>query len=250
MVSSTVGSAITPVHRDRRWGDLGAWLCWLRVSRLRRHVCLPMPLTLARRALLEAIGTATLAFAVVRLAHSGLGPFEQAAAIGLTLCLLIHLLGRLCGAHFNPAVTLLLNRQRFGWHGLWRGQGLRETLAYGLAQVLAAVAVFRLDPLATVPPPFSSAGVVPELIFSAALYGLILVWSREGKICPFAQPLSGVVIGLALTALVLLGGLSGSGLYNPAIGAGLISHGGRGVLPMIGAQLVAVLVVQKASDIS
>jgi len=54
-----------------------------------------MPLSLARRALLEAIGTATLAFAIVRLGHSGLSSFEQAWAIGLTLCLLIHLLGRL-----------------------------------------------------------------------------------------------------------------------------------------------------------
>jgi glycerol uptake facilitator-like aquaporin len=105
--------------------------------------------------------------------------------------------------------------------------------------------VFRLDPLATVPPPFTGAGVVSELIFSAALYGLILVWSREGKICPFAQPLSGVVIGLALVALVVLGGLSGSGLYNPAIAAGLISQGGRGVLPMIGAQLLAALLIMR-----
>ena len=210
---------------------------------LRMAVHLQMPLTLARRAVLEAIGTATLAFAIVRLGHSGFGPFEQAWAIGLTLCLLIHLFGRLCGAHFNPAVTLLLNQQRFGWRGLLHGQGMRETAVYWLAQVLAAVAVFRLDPLATVPPPFNGAGVVPELIFSAALFGLILVWSREGKICPFAQPLSGVVIGLALVVLVVLGGLSGSGLYNPAIAAGLISQGGRGVLPMIGAQLLAVLLV-------
>ena len=195
-----------------------------------------MPLSLARRALLEAIGTATLAFAIVRLGHSGLTSFEQAWAIGLTLCLLIH---------FNPAVTLLLNQQRFGWPGLLQGQGLRETGVYWLAQVLAAVAVFRLDPVATVPPPFNAAGVVPELIFSAALFALILVWSHEGKICPFAQPLSGVVIGLGLVALVLLGGLSGSGLYNPAIAAGLISHGGRGVLQMVGAQLLAALVVMR-----
>ncbi len=122
---------------------------------------------------------------------------------------------------------------------------MRETGAYWLAQILAAVAVFRLDPLATVPPPFSWGGVVPELIFSAALYGLILAWSREGKICPFAQPLSGVVIGMALVVLVMLGGLSGSGLYNPAIAAGLISQGGRGILPMIAAQLLAAVLLMR-----
>lgn len=204
-----------------------------------------MPLSLFRRALLEAIGTATLAFAIVRVGHSGWTAFDQAWAIGLTLCLLIHLFGRLCGAHFNPAVTLLLNQQRFGWPGLVQGQGLRETGAYWLAQVLAAVAVFGLDPVATAPPPFNTAGVVPELILSAALFALILVWSHEGKLCPFAQPLSGVVIGLGLVALVLLGGLSGSGLYNPAIAAGLISQGGRGVLPMVGAQLLAALLLMR-----
>jgi glycerol uptake facilitator-like aquaporin len=221
------------------------WLCWCCVCTLRMPSRWLMVLSLVRRALLEAMGTALLAFAIVRLGHSSFGPFEQAWGIGLTLCLLIHLLGRLCGAHFNPAVTLLLNQQRFGWHGLWRGQGLRETGAYWLAQILAAVAVFRLDPLATVPPPFSWGGVVPELIFSAALYGLILAWSREGKICPFAQPLSGVVIGMALVALVMLGGLSGSGLYNPAIAAGLISQGGRGILPMIAAQLLAAVLLMR-----
>lgn len=200
-----------------------------------------MTLNLARRALIEAIGTATLAFALVRLGHGGFGPFEQAWGIGLTVCLLIHLFGRLSGAHFNPAVTLLLNQQRFGWRGLYRGQGLLETVAYWVAQVLAAVLVFRLDPLSTAPASFGWAGVVPELIFSAGLLGLILVWSHEGKICPFAQPLSGVVIGLGLVVLVLLGGLSGSGLYNPAIALALISQGARGVLPMIAAQLLAAL---------
>jgi hypothetical protein len=46
-------------------------------------------------------------------------------------------------------------------------------------------------------------------------------------------------------ALVVLGGLSGSGLYNPAIAAGLISQGGGGVLPMIGAQLLAALLIMR-----
>ena len=204
-----------------------------------------MAITLARRVVLEAIGTATLAFASLRLSHSGMGPLEQALAIGLTLCLLIHLFGRLSGAHFNPAVTLLLNQQRFGWRGLLRTEGRRETAAYVLAQLAAAVLVMRFDPVAAsaAAPAFALSGFVPELVFSAGLYGLILVWSREGKICPFAQPLSGVVIGLGLMALVILGGLSGSGLYNPAIAAGLISRGGSGLVPMVVAQLLAVLLL-------
>jgi glycerol uptake facilitator-like aquaporin len=202
-----------------------------------------MPINLARRVLLEAIGTATLAFSISRLSHSGYAPVAQAWGIGLTLCLLIHLFGRLSGAHFNPAVTLLLNQQRFGWRGLLRGEGLSETLGYWIAQVVGAVLVLRLDPVSAgaAAPTLSLAGFWPELVFSAGLYGLIMVWSREGKICPFAQPLSGVVIGLGLAVLAMLGGLSGSGIYNPAIAAGLFSQGASGVGPMLLAELLAVL---------
>ena len=202
-----------------------------------------MSINLARRVLMEAVGTATLAFAISRLSHSNYSPAAQACGIGLSLCLLIHLFGRLSGAHFNPAVTLLLNQQRFGWRGLVRSEGLAETLGYWVAQLVGGVLVLRLDPVGagTAAPGISPAGFLPELVFSAALYGLILVWSHEGKICPFAQPLSGVVIGLGLTALAMLGGLSNSGIYNPAIAAGLFSQGVDGIGPMLLAELLAVL---------
>jgi len=202
-----------------------------------------MSINLARRVLMEAVGTATLAFAISRLSHSTYSPAAQACGIGLSLCLLIHLFGRLSGAHFNPAVTLLLNQQRFGWRGLVRGEGLAETLGYWVAQLVGGVLVLRLDPVGagTTAPGLSPAGFLPELVFSAALYGLILVWSHEGKICPFAQPLSGVVIGLGLTALAMLGDLSNSGIYNPAIAAGLFSQGVDGIGPMLLAELLAVL---------
>ena len=41
---------------------------------------------------------------------------------------------------------------------------------------------------------------------------------HEGRICPVAQPLSGqFVIGSGLSVLVILGGLTESGIYNPAM---------------------------------
>ena len=85
--------------------------------------------------------------------------------------------------------------------------------------------------------------MIPEVVFSFALYALILRWSDEGRICPFAQPLSGLVIGGGLGFLAFIGGLTQSGIYNPAISIGLFSHGMSGVVLAIFGQLIAVAIL-------
>ena len=75
-----------------------------------------MTLSLLQRSALEALGTAFLAFTIGRVGSSDLNGFEQAMAIGLCLTLLIHVIGRFSGAHFNPAVTVLLTIQRYWQH--------------------------------------------------------------------------------------------------------------------------------------
>ena len=102
--------------------------------------------TLTGRCLVEALATGFLSFAISRVSHSNHNEFEQAIVIGLTLALLIHLCGRLSGAHFNPLVSFMLNRQRFG-RGAWTSRLFwRETLCYSGAQCVGAVIGFRLDP--------------------------------------------------------------------------------------------------------
>ena len=198
-----------------------------------------MTMPLWQRTALEAFGTGFLAFTVGRLGSSEFNGFEQAIVIGLCLALLIHLIGRATGAHFNPAVTVLLNAQRFGRARLLSRGALRESVAYISAQLLGATVGLGLNPFDRPINDFALNAWLPEFVFSFVLFGLILRWSSEGRICPVAQPLSGLVIGSGLSVLVLLGGLTESGIYNPAMAIAFAVKGMGGSIIAIVDQFLA-----------
>jgi len=202
-----------------------------------------MLLSLPQRCGLEAFGTAVLAFTISRVGLADLNGFEQAMAIGLCLAMLIHVIGRLSGAHFNPAVTVLLTQQRFGQAAFRSRESWLEASSYILAQIIGALIGFALTPVQNTSSEFALGGLIPEAVFSLALYGLILRWSDEGRICPFAQPLSGLVIGAGLGFLAFIGGLTQSGIYNPAIAIALSSQGMSGVVLAIVGQFIAVAIL-------
>ena len=196
-----------------------------------------MQRSLAERSLVEALATGFLAFSASKAGNVDLSQFDQCLLIGLVLASLVHLCGRVSGAHLNPLVSFMLNRQRFSWRSrvFWR-----ETLLYSSAQCIGAVIGFRLDPVVNSETAFVPEAFMPELIFSFALFSLVLIWSREGRLCPFSRPLSGVVMGMAIAGMVMMGGLSNCGLYNPAVSLALISEGATGVPKLILAQFVAM----------
>ena len=198
-----------------------------------------MTMPLWQRTALEAFGTGFLAFTVGRLGSSEFNGFEQAIVIGLCLAMLIHLMGRATGAHFNPAVTLLLNAQRFGRARLLSRGALRESVAYISAQLLGATVGLGLNPFDRPINDFALNAWLPEFVFSFVLFGLILRWSSEGRICPVSQPLSGLVIGGGLSVLVLLGGLTNSGIYNPAMAIAFAVKGMGGSIIAIVDQFLA-----------
>ena len=198
-----------------------------------------MTMPLWQRTALEAFGTGFLAFTVGRLGSSEFNGFEQAIVIGLCLAMLIHLMGRATGAHFNPAVTLLLNAQRFGRARLLSRGALRESVAYISAQLLGATVGLGLNPFDRPINDFALDAWLPEFVFSFVLFGLILRWSSEGRICPVAQPLSGLVIGSGLSVLVLLGSLTESGIYNPAMAMAFAVKGMAGSIIAIVDQFLA-----------
>ncbi|MFB9951557.1 aquaporin [Rhizobium puerariae] len=96
--------------------------------------------TLSRRLCAEALGTAALVTAVVgsgimadRLTDdTALSLLGNTLPTGAILVVLITILGPISGAHFNPAVTLVLALRRDLTSG--------AALAYGLAQVLGGIA--------------------------------------------------------------------------------------------------------------
>ena len=96
---------------------------------------------LLRKLLAECLGTALLLAAVVgsgimgvmlSAGNVGISLLANAAATAAALYVLIVLLAPVSGAHFNPAVTLVL------W--LRRELRAREALAYVLVQVAGAIA--------------------------------------------------------------------------------------------------------------
>lgn len=98
-------------------------------------------MTLSRRLAAEALGTALLLAAVVGSGVMGeqlaggnvaLALLANAIATGAALVVLITVFGPISGAHFNPAVTLVM--------ALRRELSVRDALGYLLVQVIGAVA--------------------------------------------------------------------------------------------------------------
>ncbi|HEV2997991.1 MAG TPA: aquaporin, partial [Solirubrobacteraceae bacterium] len=92
---------------------------------------------LARRALMEAIGTFALVTAgcgaiIANTTHPGsLGGVGVSVVFGLIIMVMIYAGGHLSGAHYNPSVTIAFT--------VARHLPLRDALAYVTAQLLGAI---------------------------------------------------------------------------------------------------------------
>jgi len=188
-----------------------------------------MSVHLARRALAELIGTALLVLfgsgSVVaavalggRVDYSGLGMI--ALCFGLVVAIVIYGFGTTSGAHINPAVSISLAAvRRFPW---------RDVPAYVAAQLVGAVlggllvvAVFgtratRLGGIgltALSPSTGYLRGVVAEALGTFLLLFTIMALAVDR---PAPAGWAGLIIGLAVTAEILLIGPVTGGSVNPA----------------------------------
>ncbi|NEK60423.1 aquaporin [Geodermatophilus sabuli] len=210
-----------------------------------------MSANLTRSVVAEFLGTALLVFVAVGSAVAGfeqLGPTGVALAFGLVLLALAYGIGPVSGCHVNPAVTLGVL--------LSRGMTVAEAGAYWAAQFaggIAGAALLRLltssfgdvtdqtgslgsnDWGATI----SAGGAfVLEVLLTFAFVLVILLVTGKATAPGFA----GLAIGLALTAVHLVGiPLTGTSV-NPARSLGPALFAGGDPLAHVWLFLVAPLV--------
>jgi len=176
-------------------------------------------------------------------------PAAVAVAGGLILMALVYSIGRLSGAHVNPAVTLgIALRGNFDW---------KNVPLYWIAQIVggilaAAVLLGTFGNVAhlgsTLPSPVTSAAQVfiIEMIMTAILVTVVLSVTKE----PSSQigHNAGLAIGAALTLCMLLGITASGASLNPArsLGPALLSGSTQDlwvyiVAPMVGALIAAAV---------
>jgi MIP family channel proteins len=185
---------------------------------------------LCKRLLAELIGTFALVFAAVGSDAADIasgyeiGKFAIAAAPGLVVTAMTYAVDKICGAYFNPAVTI-----GFALTGHLK---LRDLPLYIIVQAVGAVVASAVVFLAIVPPNIENAGLtLPrtgwlqsfalELVLTFFLMFIgISLKERVGY-----KPFGGIAIGAFIAAAGIIGIPVSGGSMNPArsFGPALVS---------------------------
>jgi MIP family channel proteins len=210
----------------------------------------------------EFIGTFILVFAITATAtsaglrHAIAGPSYGSLAIvlvnGLALAALVGGLGHICGAHFNPAVTIAMAViRRFSWRhvpGYVAVQmigGIFAALATWAIHGDAARTVTHLGATNPAPGVGDGRALLVEILITFVLVFVVTAAATDKR---FPAPVAPLVVGFALATAVFIGGPSDGAAVNPARGVGpMIVSGSFGgwwvsiVGPVVGGVLAAVL---------
>ena len=167
---------------------------------------LPSPVRspdLPRRLSAEVFGTFFLVVAAL------LSPTGQTfALVGLTLLVMVIAIGKVSGAHLNPAVTVgLVTARQFPRH---------EGVLYVVAQVVGAFLAFAFGKAVGRDLPITDphANALWFESIGTALLVFVVVRVVISKLSPAASALG---IGLALSVGIAIAGPSSGGVLNPAI---------------------------------
>jgi aquaporin Z len=156
-----------------------------------------------RRLTAEVTGTFFLVVAAL------LSPAGQTfALVGLTLLVMVIAIGKVSGAHLNPAVTVgLITTRQFP---------LREGLLYIVAQVVGAFLAFAFGKLVgrDLPVTDPHGNALAFEVIGTALLVFVVTRVVLAQLSPAASALG---IGLALSVGIAIAGPSSGGVLNPAI---------------------------------
>jgi aquaporin Z len=158
---------------------------------------------LPRRLTAEVVGTFFLVVAAL-LSPDGL----TFALVGLTLLVMVIALGKVSGAHLNPAVTVgLIAARQFP---------LQAGLLYILAQVVGAFLAYAFGALVGRQLPITDphANALWFEVIGTVLLVFVVTRVVMSKVSPAASALG---IGLALSVGIAIAGPSSGGVLNPAI---------------------------------
>ncbi len=182
----------------------------------------------------EALGTAVLVSAILAVSRSAIGvPYFVALGVGLTMAMLVFMVGKASGAHVNPAVTL----------GLWSARRIdtAKALIYIGAQFLGAVGAYSLYNYLVPTGMRSIAGdefswtvLVSELVgafvFTFGVAAAVYNNYEGGRLA--------AAIGGSLAVGILVAGIASNGIINPAAALGVDSWDKAYVIgPLVGGVL-------------
>ena len=182
----------------------------------------------------EVLGTGVLTGVVLAVSRSPIGlPYFVALAAGLTLAVLVLVIGPTSGSHVNPAVTL----------GLWtiRKVSTLKAIAYIAAQFVGAVLAWRLYTYLADGPVKNIAGktfdwrvLVAEaagtLVFTFGIAAAVYQGYDWGK--------KAATIGGSLILGIFIASAGSNGMLNPAVALGAPSWSKAYVFgPLIGGVL-------------
>jgi len=179
----------------------------------------------------EFLGTLVLTLVVfIALGSAFVVPVPVLA--GLTLGLMVYILGPVSGAHCNPAVTI----------GMWalKKMGTQDALWYVVVQILGGFVagfvgfVLLGDTVIAIPTDTVMVGIAEGI---GALLLVMAVASVTLKKTPDAA--SGLSIGTALTLGAHVAASQGNGIINPAVALGIGSLSWAYVLGPIAGGFVA-----------
>lgn len=165
----------------------------------------------------EAVGTFTLALAVLANLSMEAPLVSTPVVAGLVLALFVYTIGSRSGCHINPAVTL----------GLWSINKIKtnEAVSYIIVQVVGAMVAYAL--VSTLLDTSSmTLGMAPESmsVFLAEMIGAILFGFGIASVVsgPVHGHMSGLVIGGSLLLGILVAvALGSAGILNPAVALAL-----------------------------